>query len=158
MLDLRCDMLRDMLLAKNAAYGDSAAKPVRLFSTATVFEALLVRMDDKVSRLSRGASAGEDALTDLAGYAVLHAALLDGCDDMTTGERIILTMQCVEAEAEVVYACADLDTPTLVPMSRAAKFYARHLDPLLRALPRERTAADFRAVAAHILVYQCLAS
>ncbi len=70
-----CDGLRDMLLSKNARYGDSALTPVRIFSRADPVEQLLVRIDDKLSRLSRGAlSQGgddEDVVSDLAGYLVL---------------------------------------------------------------------------------------
>lgn len=66
-----CDGLRDMLIAKNAAYGDSALDPVRVFSRASPEEQLLVRIDDKLSRLARGAAAGEDVIADLLGYLVL---------------------------------------------------------------------------------------
>jgi hypothetical protein len=65
------DALGTMLVAKNAAYGNSALAPVRVFSRATPIEQLLVRIDDKLSRLARGASAGEDVELDLMGYLVL---------------------------------------------------------------------------------------
>lgn len=60
-----------VLLKKNAAYGNSALAPVRVFSRASAVEQLLVRIDDKLSRLARGASAGEDVELDLMGYLVL---------------------------------------------------------------------------------------
>jgi hypothetical protein len=63
--------LGDMLIAKNAAYGNSALAPVRVFSRASTEEQLLVRIDDKLSRLARGAAAGEDVVRDLVGYLVL---------------------------------------------------------------------------------------
>jgi len=66
-----CDAVRDMLLTKNAAYGDSALDPVRVFSRADPIEALRVRIDDKLSRLARGTAAGEDVTLDLIGYLVL---------------------------------------------------------------------------------------
>jgi len=66
-----CDAIRDMLLAKNAAYGDSALDPVRIFATSDPVEQIRVRIDDKLSRLSRGAAAGEDVVRDLIGYLVL---------------------------------------------------------------------------------------
>lgn len=62
---------RDMLLAKNAAYGDSALSPVRIFSRASLREQILVRLDDKASRLMRGSNAGEDVAADMLGYFVL---------------------------------------------------------------------------------------
>jgi hypothetical protein len=61
----------DMLKAKNAAYGNSALEPIRIFSTAPADEQLRVRIDDKLSRLARGAAAGEDVVLDLIGYLVL---------------------------------------------------------------------------------------
>ena len=65
------DALGTMLIEKNRAYGNSALEPVRVFSRATPIEQLLVRIDDKLSRLARGASAGEDVELDLMGYLVL---------------------------------------------------------------------------------------
>jgi len=66
-----CDDLRELLLDKNRAYGNSALEPVRVFSRASVVEQLLVRIDDKLSRLSRGTASGEDVELDLIGYLVL---------------------------------------------------------------------------------------
>lgn len=66
-----CDALRDLLLAKNEAYGNSALDPVRIFSRANVVEQLLVRLDDKLSRLKRGSAAGEDVERDINGYLML---------------------------------------------------------------------------------------
>lgn len=65
------DELADLLVAKNKAYGNSALDPVRIFSTASPHEQLLVRVDDKLSRLARGNDAGEDTLMDLLGYLVI---------------------------------------------------------------------------------------
>jgi hypothetical protein len=66
-----CDGIADMLIRKNQAYGNSALDPVRIFSKASTKEQLLVRIDDKLSRLSRGQAAGEDVVKDLLGYLVL---------------------------------------------------------------------------------------
>jgi hypothetical protein len=63
--------IESMLVEKNAAYGNSALEPVRVFSRASTEEQLLVRIDDKLSRLARGAAAGEDVVRDLVGYLVL---------------------------------------------------------------------------------------
>lgn len=66
------DEVRDMLLAKNAAYGNSALAPLRVFSRAPPDEQLRVRIDDKLSRLARGSVDGtEDTVLDLLGYLVL---------------------------------------------------------------------------------------
>lgn len=62
-----------LLLKKNAAYGNSALEPVSVFSKGlSAASRMAVRMDDKISRLARGATDGEDVLMDLAGYIVLH--------------------------------------------------------------------------------------
>jgi hypothetical protein len=66
-----CDEIAEMLLSKNEAYGNSALDPVRIFSKVGCVEQLKVRIDDKLSRLSRGSNAGEDVIRDLAGYLVL---------------------------------------------------------------------------------------
>lgn len=66
-----CDAIKAMLLEKNAAYGDSAVRPVRIMSKASPVEQILVRIDDKLSRIARGSAAGEDVVLDLIGYLVL---------------------------------------------------------------------------------------
>jgi hypothetical protein len=68
--------LKAMLIDKNLAYGDSALAPVRIFSRADPNEQLLVRLDDKLSRIAKGSldsrSEGyEDAVRDIIGYLVL---------------------------------------------------------------------------------------
>lgn len=61
-----------MLVEKNKAYGNSALDPVRIFSKASTREQLLVRIDDKLSRIARGNEfPGEDVIDDLLGYLVL---------------------------------------------------------------------------------------
>lgn len=66
-----CLGIASMLIEKNKAYGDSALKPVRVFSKADAVEQIKVRMDDKLSRIMRGEAAGEDAILDFVGYYVL---------------------------------------------------------------------------------------
>lgn len=61
----------DMLVAKNKSYGNSALEPLRCFSKASSKEAILVRIDDKLSRIMRGQDIGEDTVMDLIGYLVL---------------------------------------------------------------------------------------
>lgn len=61
-----------LLVEKNEAYGNSALDPVRVFSKASAEEQLLVRIDDKLSRIQRGHEyADEDTVNDLIGYLVL---------------------------------------------------------------------------------------
>lgn len=64
--------LADFLISKNEAYGNSALEPVRIFSRSSPEEQLLVRIDDKLSRLQRGHEyPGDDTIQDLIGYLVL---------------------------------------------------------------------------------------
>lgn len=73
-IELTCDSIKEMLLSKNKKYGDSALNPVRVFSKADPVEQILVRIDDKLSRISKGAGLlgkDEDVVNDLIGYLVL---------------------------------------------------------------------------------------
>ncbi len=70
-----CDALKAMLLRKNAAYGDSALDPLRVFSRVDAVEQIRVRIDDKISRLARGHALPDESLQDteddLGGYLIL---------------------------------------------------------------------------------------
>jgi hypothetical protein len=67
-----CDEIKSMLIAKNKSYGDSALNPVRIFATSDNVEQLYVRIDDKLSRISRGGSfLGDNDIDDLIGYLIL---------------------------------------------------------------------------------------
>ena len=68
-----CDDIKALLLEKNAKYGDSALNPKRIFSTSGSTEQILVRIDDKLSRIATRGYRGEqdeDTLSDLIGYLV----------------------------------------------------------------------------------------
>ena len=43
--------IKELLVAKNEKYGNSALEPIRVFSKASASEQILVRLDDKLSRL-----------------------------------------------------------------------------------------------------------
>lgn len=68
-----CQDLAVMLAQKNRDYGNSALDPMRVFSRAAPVEQLLVRIDDKLSRIKNRTpnSSQEDAIMDLMGYLVL---------------------------------------------------------------------------------------
>ena len=72
-LDLVLTTIREMLLDKNRKYGNSALKPMRVFSKAPPLEQIAVRMDDKLSRIKSAQGDDlEDAKLDLLGYLVLE--------------------------------------------------------------------------------------
>lgn len=67
-----CDEIKELLLAKNRKYGDSAINPVRIFSKADPLEQINIRLDDKLSRIaSRQSDEDEDVELDLIGYLIL---------------------------------------------------------------------------------------
>jgi hypothetical protein len=65
--------VRDLLLQKNAAYGDSALKPSNIFARGSAVENIACRIDDKLMRIkNKGLNdATEDTLQDLIGYLIL---------------------------------------------------------------------------------------
>ena len=62
-----CNEIRDLLLAKNKSYGDSAIEPDNIFSKLDSAQAICARIDDKL-RLD---DKTEDTLDDLIGYLIL---------------------------------------------------------------------------------------
>jgi hypothetical protein len=67
-----CENIKSMLVEKNKSYGDSALDPIRIFSKANSDEQIKIRIDDKLSRISRGSEFyGDNDLDDLIGYLIL---------------------------------------------------------------------------------------
>jgi len=73
MIDATCDEIKQMLLRKNADYGNSALSPLRIFSQADPVEQIRVRIDDKLSRIGSEGKKHfeEDTVRDLIGYLIL---------------------------------------------------------------------------------------
>jgi len=69
----KCKQLENLLLNKNARYGNSALEPVKIFSEAGAAAGIKVRIDDKLKRIKNSGlvDATEDTLQDLAGYLIL---------------------------------------------------------------------------------------
>ena len=67
------DEMRDLLIEKNRAYGDSATNPSNVFSTGSAIESLCARIDDKLMRIqNKGINdKTEDTVSDLIGYLIL---------------------------------------------------------------------------------------
>lgn len=75
------DRIETLLIEKNRKYGNSALRPVRIFSKASPLEQLKVRIDDKLSRVkSSQADEDEDVIIDLIGYLVLYMIALEQKD------------------------------------------------------------------------------
>jgi hypothetical protein len=81
-----CDKIKNLLLEKNKKYGNSAISPLRVFSKASPVEQILVRIDDKLSRIKTSglSTPDEDTLQDLIGYLVLLTIAID--QDTVDGE------------------------------------------------------------------------
>ena len=72
-IENKCRELKELLLKKNDAYGNSALDPLGVFSSCKASEGIKIRLDDKLKRI---ANAGlvedtEDTLIDIAGYIIL---------------------------------------------------------------------------------------
>jgi hypothetical protein len=65
--------IQEMLISKNAKYGNSALEPIGVFSKLSPKEGLLIRIDDKLKRIKNGSldKDDEDVVNDLIGYLVL---------------------------------------------------------------------------------------
>jgi hypothetical protein len=69
----QCLEIAEMLIKKNVSYGNSALNPVRIFSKADPKEQLMVRLDDKLSRIKNaGSFPGDNDIDDMTGYLVLY--------------------------------------------------------------------------------------
>jgi hypothetical protein len=67
------DEIKDLLIAKNEKYGNSALEPLGVFSQLSAKDGLFVRIDDKLKRIKNGSldKDDEDVIKDLIGYLVL---------------------------------------------------------------------------------------
>lgn len=66
-----CHELKKFLLVKNERYGDSALKPVKIFSKGDASDKIDIRMDDKMSRIIESDEQRMNDFVDLTGYLVL---------------------------------------------------------------------------------------
>jgi hypothetical protein len=69
---LECERIKDLLLTKNAAYGDAALNEGILFPIDSVV-AIQARINDKINRIrNKGITDDtEDSIDDLIGYLIL---------------------------------------------------------------------------------------
>ena len=108
-----CDDIKELLIHKNRKYGNSALKPNRIFSKCSATEQLLVRIDDKLNRIMKGAgllATDEDVVNDLIGYLVLLKISMDS--DQNNEILDIATSiygKGVRAETDNLYHARDFD-------------------------------------------------
>ena len=87
--------IKELLLEKNRAYGNSALNPKNVFSQGDVFESLGSRIDDKLMRIQNVGvnDETEDTLSDLIGYLILYkVALIKEKNDAYEGDKEIIGM------------------------------------------------------------------
>ena len=73
-IDAECENIKQLLISKNKAYGNSFAEPLNIFSSVDAEEAINVRIDDKLKRIMCGQEkehVPEDTELDLIGYLIL---------------------------------------------------------------------------------------
>jgi len=66
-----CNGMARLLSEKNKRYGNSALKPIRVFSRADAAEGIMVRIDDKLSRIKNSGKLRKNDISDLLGYLIL---------------------------------------------------------------------------------------
>lgn len=75
-ITMTCDGLARLLVAKNTRYGNSALEPMRVFSRADPADGILVRLDDKLSRIKYASNEGnllrKNDIADMIGYLILY--------------------------------------------------------------------------------------
>jgi hypothetical protein len=67
-----CDNFKEFLLEKNRRYGDTACNRKAIFSKASSSdEGILIRLDDKISRIQNSSELKENDVEDTIGYLIL---------------------------------------------------------------------------------------
>ena len=108
-----CDDIKELLINKNRKYGNSALQPNRIFSKCSATEQLLVRIDDKLNRIMKGAgllATDEDVVNDLIGYLVLLKISMesDKHDDILDTARAIYG-EGITAKPDILDHARDFD-------------------------------------------------
>ena len=69
----KCDEIKELLLQKNKAYGNSALDPINVFHDGDPSDGIKIRIDDKLKRIQNVGinDQTEDSVKDLVGYLIL---------------------------------------------------------------------------------------
>ena len=70
-IDKVCNSMARLLTEKNKRYGNSALEPLRVFNRADASNGIMVRIDDKLSRIKNSDKLRKNDVSDLIGYLVL---------------------------------------------------------------------------------------
>lgn len=74
------DSMKNLLLEKNKRYGNAALQPIGIFSKANSTTSILVRLDDKISRIKNSNELRKNDIADLLGYLTLLCVSNDWLD------------------------------------------------------------------------------
>lgn len=66
-----CRSIMNVLLEKNARYGNSALEPSKVFSKLNSEEGIKIRLDDKINRVKNSNELRKNDIADLIGYLIL---------------------------------------------------------------------------------------
>ena len=78
LIESECESIKQLLLMKNKAYGNSFMYPANVFCKLPAIEQINVRIDDKINRIAKGTDTDavpEDTELDLIGYLILKRVL-----------------------------------------------------------------------------------
>ena len=91
-LDRITNEITDLLKEKNAAYGNTALNPAKIFSKLGPVEAIKARLDDKLSRIAiKGLNDDtEDTAKDLIGYLLLLLMAIENESKDSNQQRLDL--------------------------------------------------------------------
>ena len=69
----KCDEIKEILIQKNQAYGNSVLDPINIFYDGDSVSSIKVRIDDKLKRIQNVGinDQTEDSVKDLVGYLIL---------------------------------------------------------------------------------------
>ena len=69
----KCDEIKELLIQKNQAYGNSVLDPINIFYGGDSVSSIKVRIDDKLKRIQNVGinDQTEDSVKDLVGYLIL---------------------------------------------------------------------------------------
>ena len=70
-IDFVCNSLAHFLKEKNKNYGDSALIPKNIFYKGESTNSILIRLDDKLSRIQNGTELRKNDIVDILGYGIL---------------------------------------------------------------------------------------
>ncbi|MDR0676501.1 MAG: hypothetical protein LBF97_05630 [Elusimicrobiota bacterium] len=78
-----CDAMKELLLEKNKRYGSSALKPNHIFFKGDSTDSILIRLDDKISRIQNNKENKPrfNDVADIIGYCVLLLISMDISDE-----------------------------------------------------------------------------